>query len=99
MSRPFIEEITRTGATSHNAIAARLNERNVRTARGVRSSGDWRLKPEPHPNGRKRYKRMTLAPHEFIRRFLMHVLPGGFHRIRRITSEISDLFRIVKIYP
>ena len=25
---------------------------------------------------------MTLAPHEFIRRFLIHVLPGGFHRIR-----------------
>ena len=27
-------------------------------------------------------KRMTLAPHEFIRRFLIHVLPKGFHRIR-----------------
>ena len=25
---------------------------------------------------------MTLATHEFIRRFLMHVLPKGFHRIR-----------------
>jgi hypothetical protein len=25
---------------------------------------------------------MTLTPHEFIRRFLMHVLPSGFHRIR-----------------
>jgi hypothetical protein len=25
---------------------------------------------------------MTLTPHEFIRRFLTHVLPGGFHRIR-----------------
>ena len=25
---------------------------------------------------------MTLAPHEFIRRFLIHVLPKGFHRIR-----------------
>ena len=25
---------------------------------------------------------MTLAPFEFIRRFLMHVLPKGFHRIR-----------------
>jgi hypothetical protein len=25
---------------------------------------------------------MTLPPHEFIRRFLMHVLPKGFHRIR-----------------
>jgi len=29
-----------------------------------------------------RWKTMTLSPHEFIRRFLMHVLPKGFHRIR-----------------
>jgi Putative transposase len=32
--------------------------------------------------GRERYKTMTLATGEFIRRFLMHVLPSGFHRIR-----------------
>lgn len=32
--------------------------------------------------GADRWKTMTLAPHEFIRRFLMHVLPKGFHRIR-----------------
>jgi hypothetical protein len=32
--------------------------------------------------GRERQKVMTLATHEFIRRFLIHVLPGGFHRIR-----------------
>ena len=32
--------------------------------------------------GSGRYKTMTLSPHEFIRRFLMHVLPKGFHRIR-----------------
>jgi hypothetical protein len=25
---------------------------------------------------------MRLHPHEFIRRFLIHVLPKGFHRIR-----------------
>jgi hypothetical protein len=29
-----------------------------------------------------RYKLMTLDADEFIRRFLIHVLPGGFHRIR-----------------
>jgi hypothetical protein len=28
------------------------------------------------------WKTMTLSPHEFIRRFLTHVLPKGFHRIR-----------------
>src|SRR6516225_1111278 len=32
--------------------------------------------------GPERYKVMTLAPGEFIRRFLIHVLPAGFHRIR-----------------
>jgi hypothetical protein len=32
--------------------------------------------------GRDRYKVMTLATSEFIRRFLIHVLPTGFHRIR-----------------
>jgi putative transposase/transposase-like zinc-binding protein len=33
-------------------------------------------------NGRERYRTMTLDPGEFIRRFLLHVLPKGFHRIR-----------------
>ena len=33
-------------------------------------------------NGRDRAKVMTLAIDEFIRRFLVHVLPDGFHRIR-----------------
>jgi hypothetical protein len=37
---------------------------------------DYRLE------GRDRYKVMTLATHEFIRRFLIPVLPAGFHRIR-----------------
>ena len=37
---------------------------------------DYRLK------GARRYKPMTLTVNEFIRRFLIHVLPSGFHRIR-----------------
>ena len=32
--------------------------------------------------GKTRQKAMTLSPQEFMRRFLLHVLPGGFHRIR-----------------
>jgi hypothetical protein len=32
--------------------------------------------------GRDRYKQMTLVTFEFIRRFLIHVLPKGLHRIR-----------------
>jgi putative transposase/transposase-like zinc-binding protein len=37
---------------------------------------DYRL------DGPDRWKTMRLHPHEFIRRFLIHVLPRGFHRIR-----------------
>ncbi|MBV8268785.1 MAG: transposase [Planctomycetaceae bacterium] len=37
---------------------------------------DYRIK------GRDRLETMTLDPAEFIRRFLLHVLPSGFHRIR-----------------
>ncbi len=37
---------------------------------------DYRL------NGEDRQQVMTLATDEFIRRFLLHVLPRGFHRIR-----------------
>lgn len=37
---------------------------------------DYRVK------GRTRHKTMTLASAEFMRRFLLHVLPTGFHRIR-----------------
>jgi hypothetical protein len=33
-------------------------------------------------DGPERWKTMTLHPDEFIRRFLIHVLPRGFHRIR-----------------
>ena len=37
---------------------------------------DYRAKGKP------RHKTMTLGADEFMRRFLLHVLPGGFHRIR-----------------
>ena len=33
-------------------------------------------------HGQARQKLMTIEPGEFIRRFLIHVLPSGFHRIR-----------------
>jgi hypothetical protein len=40
---------------------------------------DYRDKGNPD---RPRHKTMTLSPDEFMRRFLLHVLPRGFHRIR-----------------
>jgi len=53
---------------------------------------DYRLE------GPDRYKLMTLATHDFIRRFLIHVLPAGFHRIRHYglfanTSRADNIAR------
>src|SRR5437764_10087960 len=48
------------------------------------AAGSRLSKRTPWPTGASsaRYKTMTLATDEFIRRFLIHVLPKGFHRIR-----------------
>ena len=41
-------------------------------------------------NGPGRFKTMRLQPHTFIRRFLLHLLPKRFHRIRqRITKSAN----------
>jgi hypothetical protein len=45
-------------------------------------------------SGQARYRTMTLAPDEFIRRFLLHVLPKGFHRSRAHLSDISGLYQV-----
>jgi hypothetical protein len=47
-------------------------------------------------NGPGRWKTMRLHPHEFIRRFLMHVLPKGFHRIRHSASKTAVFSRFLK---
>jgi hypothetical protein len=41
--------------------------------------------------GRDRQKVMTLATAEFSRRFLIHVLPSGFHRIRHYGLLASGM--------
>ena len=41
--------------------------------------------------GAGRYKTMTLPAHEFIRRFLLHVLPKGLHRIRHYGLLASGI--------
>ena len=46
---------------------------------GERVTFKWK---DYRAKGDARYKLMTLDADEFIRRFLIHVLPGGFHRIR-----------------
>jgi hypothetical protein len=45
-------------------------------------------------DGPERQRVMRLAPHEFIRRFLLHVLPRGFHRIRHYGLLASSARKI-----
>jgi hypothetical protein len=66
----YLSRYTHRVAISNSRLLA-LDERGV-TFRWK----DYRAK------GRTRYKTMSLAPDEFMRRFLLHVLPAGFHRIR-----------------
>jgi Putative transposase/Transposase zinc-binding domain len=54
---------------------------NSRLIRFDENGVTFRYKDYRRP-GADRQQVMTLATHEFIRRFLLHVLPRGFHRIR-----------------
>jgi hypothetical protein len=54
---------------------------NSRLIRADADSVTFRVK-DYRVDGPGRYTTMTLETHEFIRRFLLHVLPRGFHRIR-----------------
>jgi hypothetical protein len=47
--------------------------------------------------GPGRYKTMTLPTHEFIRRFLTHVLPKGLHRIRHYGLFANGKHRAANI--
>lgn len=66
----YLSRYTHRVAISNRRLIA-LDERGV-TFRWK----DYRAK------GRSKIKTMTLGSDEFMRRFLMHVLPAGFHRIR-----------------
>ena len=74
----YLSRYTHRVAISNRRLVA-LDERGV-TFRWK----DYRAK------GRTRHKTMTLAPQEFMRRFLLHVLPGGFHRIRHYGLLAND---------
>src|SRR5450631_2021988 len=66
----YLSRYTHRVAISNSRLVA-MDERGV-TFRWK----DYRAK------GKTRHKTMTLGANEFMRRFLLHVLPGGFHRIR-----------------
>jgi hypothetical protein len=66
----YLSRYTHRVAISNSRLLA-MDERGV--------SFRWK---DYRAKGRTRHKAMTLAPEEFMRRFLLHVLPSGFHRIR-----------------
>ena len=74
----YLSRYTHRVAISNSRLLA-MDERGV-TFRWK----DYRVKDSANvgASGKTRHKTMTLAPEEFMRRFLLHVLPGGFHRIR-----------------
>ena len=66
----YLSRYTHRVAISNRRLVA-LDERGV--------SFRWK---DYRAQGRSRHKTMTLSAEEFMRRFLLHVLPGGFHRMR-----------------
>jgi len=83
----YLARYTHRVAISNRRLVA-LNDKGV-----TFKWKDYRLE------GRERYGMMTLDTHDFIRRFLMHVLPAGFHRIRyygllTTPTRANDIARI-----
>ena len=74
----YLSRYTHRVAISNSRLLA-MDERGV-TFRWK----DYRVKDGATvgASGKTRHKTMTLGADEFMRRFLLHVLPGGFHRIR-----------------
>jgi hypothetical protein len=66
----YLSRYTHRVAISNSRLIALDNDRVTFKVK------DYRIE------GAARYKTMTLDVAEFIRRFLIHVLPKGFHRIR-----------------
>src|SRR5690242_4203337 len=66
----YLSRYTHRTAIANSRLVAFAGERVTFKRKDYRAKGD------------ARYKLMTLDADEFIRRFLIHVLPDGFHRIR-----------------
>ena len=66
------------------------NRRRIAAAAGIAFRWkDYRI------DGPGRWKTIRLHPHEFIRRFLLHVLPRGFHRIRHYIAPLRRIKWVV----
>jgi hypothetical protein len=79
--------VVHSAATGSGQNALRYLSRYVfKTATGNRPLQllpDGRLRWPFRHSGTGTWRHIDLQPFEFLRRFLQHVLPGGFHRVRR----------------
>jgi hypothetical protein len=80
----YLSRYTHRVAIANSRLVA-LNEQGV--------TFKWK---DYREKGRTRRKTMTLDTDEFIRRFLIHVLPRGFHRIRHY-GWLANATRVEKL--
>ena len=94
----YLSRYTHRVAISNSRLLA-MDERGV--------SFRWK---DYRDKGKTRHKAMTLSPQEFIRRFLLHVLPDGLHRIRHYgllansnrrdnLAQARDLLQVTPLTP
>ena len=88
------EEVLRYLARYTHRVA--ISNRRLVSADATSITFKWK---DYRIDGPERYSTMTLAPHEFIRRFLMHVLPKGLHRIRHygVLANANRALTIARI--
>jgi len=77
--RPFAGPTQVLSYLSRYTHRVAISNRRLRRIEDDRVTFTWK---DYRRKGANRLRTMALEPHEFIRRFLLHVLPDGFHRIR-----------------
>jgi predicted Zn-ribbon and HTH transcriptional regulator len=77
--RPFAGPEAVLAYLSRYTHRVAISNSRLLTLDGKKVTFKWK---DYRTQGRERYKTMALPIPEFIRRFLIHVLPTGFHRIR-----------------
>ena len=88
----YLSRYTHRMAIANSRLVA-LDERGV-----TFKYKDYRCK------GSSKHKTMALQTDEFIRRFMLHILPSGFHRIRHYgllasQSKLEDARRLLDVVP
>jgi hypothetical protein len=102
--------VVHSAATGSGQNALRYLSRYVfKTATGNRPLQllpDGRLRWPFRHSGTGAWRQIDLQPFEFLRRFLQHVLPGGFHRVRRYgwlhpggRAKLKRVRALLKIPP